>query len=130
MLIIVRGLPGSGKSTYARTSFPNILHLEQDMFLYRDRKYCYSKSEVPNAVKWCYDTTKTALKNHMDVIVSNTFIYKKHVDHYVNLAKELGAKYKIVRLKFNYGSIHDVPMEVLKSMSSRFEDYPGEIIFE
>ena len=32
MLYIVRGLPGSGKTTWSRANAPGMVHLEADMF--------------------------------------------------------------------------------------------------
>ena len=42
-LVLVRGLPGSGKSTYARSlGYPNF---EADMFFIKDGKYVYNPAK-------------------------------------------------------------------------------------
>jgi predicted kinase len=43
-LTIVRGLPGSGKSTYAKSL--NVFHIEADMFCMKDGKYEFDAERV------------------------------------------------------------------------------------
>ena len=69
----------------------------------------------------------TALRNGMDVVVSNTFTKKKFVDAYRRLAEKYGAVFEVYRMTGNYGNRHSVPENVLKSMAAGFEDWPGEI---
>ena len=38
-LILVRGVPGSGKSTFAAKVFPGAFHVENDMFHVKDGEY-------------------------------------------------------------------------------------------
>jgi len=130
MLIIIRGLPGSGKSTYAKKNYPNALHLENDMYHYHNGVYEFDNNKQRNAVEWCITTAKNALRCGMDVVVSNTFTRKRFIDSYVEFAKELHITTKVIRLETNYGNIHDVPKSVFESMKKGFEDYEGEKIVE
>lgn len=36
-LVLVRGLPGSGKTTYVRNYYPNYTHFEADLYRYDGR---------------------------------------------------------------------------------------------
>lgn len=130
MLIIVRGLPGSGKSTYVRNNFPGIFHIENDMFHIHDGKYCYDKSKQWNAVAWCFNTVKIALKHGMDVVVSNTFTKKDFIQGYVNICEETKTPYKVIRMENRFGNIHNVPEEVYANMEKGFEDWEGEEIIK
>ena len=51
-LILVRGIPGSGKTSFAYRQFPGVFHVENDMFLMHDGKYCWSKDIVKQALRW------------------------------------------------------------------------------
>lgn len=43
MLVIVRGLPGSGKTTYVRENFSPCEHVEADMFFEHKGYYVFDK---------------------------------------------------------------------------------------
>ena len=125
-LIIVRGIPGTGKSTFCREMFPDIFHLENDMFQYQNGEYHYDEKKLQKSIQWCFNTASNALKNGMDVVISNTFTKKAFVDSYTELVKKYKCNFEIYRMMGNFKDIHNVPEDVLKSMKDGFEDYEGE----
>lgn len=126
-LTIIRGLPGSGKSTYAKKNY-NCLILEQDMFFIRNGQYCYNASSIRHAVEWCKSMCEHALQLGMDVCVVNTTLKKMFVEDYKKMASRYGASFDVIRMNANYGNIHNVPQQVLDNMANSFEDWPGEKI--
>ena len=126
-LTLIRGIPGSGKSTYAKDHY-NCLILENDMFHIRDGQYMWDKDSMPDAIDWCMDTCERALSLGMDVVVSNTFTKRSVITKYFALADRYGADYEVIRCTGNYGNIHEVPRFVLESMKRNFDDWPGEKI--
>jgi uridine kinase len=73
-LVLIRGLPGSGKTTYAKNYFNGHIHLEADMyFIESDGFYNWTAERLGKAHSWCFETTKIMLNNGYDVVVSNTF---------------------------------------------------------
>ena len=127
ILRLMRGAPGSGKSTAAAKMFPGTLLLENDQFLMRDGKYCWSKESVQDAIKWCTASVETALKNSFDVIVANTFTKKRYVAAYEKLAMKYGAKFEVYRCTGNYQNVHGLNNEMVESFKKSMEDWPGEI---
>jgi len=133
-LIIVRGLPGSGKSTFAKTYFylrENRLHLEADMYhVNNNGVYVFETSKIRDSHEWCYNTTRIMLTHGKDVIVSNTFTQLWEMEKYINFCNNVTPKidFKVYRMTKNYGNIHGVPQVTLDKMAARFEDYPGEIL--
>ena len=129
-LAIIRGIPGSGKSTAAKklAAKYNLEHFENDEYLMKDGKYIWTPIAAKNAAKQCFNDTINALKSGKSVVVSNTFITKRAIDNYVNAAKQIGVDVKVFRATGNFQNIHDVPSDTLKSMKEHFEDYPGEIM--
>ena len=127
-LVLIRGLPGSGKSTFARKSFPGAFHLENDMFHIRDGEYRFDFRRQKDAVKWCMETAVRALEAGMDVVVSNTFTRRRYVLAYKSLADRFGADFSVYRMDGDWGSVHAVPESVMESMRSGFEDWDGEIL--
>lgn len=126
-LIILRGLPGSGKSTYVKKNFSKHKHYEADMFHMKNGKYDWKQENQAAAHKWCLDSTKKSLENGYKVVVSNTFTTKKEINRYTDMADKLGKKVKVFRTTKHYGSIHNVPEETLERMKKRMVDIPGEV---
>lgn len=127
-LILVRGVPGSGKSTFAAKVFPGAFHVENDMFHVKDGEYRFDFNRQKDAVSWCMDMCDTALRNDMDVIVSNTFTKCKYVMAYVKLATEHGADVSVYRMTGSFKNSHSVPAAVFENMKKNFEDWPGETV--
>lgn len=128
MLIIVRGIPGSGKSTFVKTHFPSYIHLEADMFFTNfDGDYKFDVSLLGAAHTWCINTARIFMNNKKDVVVSNTFTTIKEMKPYLEHAVDSGIDVKVFRMVKEYGSVHNVPPEAIQRMKDRFQDYDGEL---
>lgn len=126
-LTIIRGIPGSGKSTFAKENF-NCLILENDMYHMHNGNYEWKFSNMKYATNFIYETCKNALHNGMDVVVANTFTKVKFIVPYKRLAEEMDANFEVLRCAGNWQNTHNVPQDVLESMSTNFEDWHGEAI--
>ncbi len=121
-LTLIRGLPGSGKSTMARKIAidTRALHVEADMWV------DYSKRYVPEAAKRadaiCRSQARRALVFGGSVVVSNTFTQKWEMQPYLDMAHQYGAQVEIITATGDYGSIHDVPAEAIQRMRERWEE--------
>lgn len=126
-LILVRGLPGSGKSTYAKETYRRALHFEADMFFESaNGVYEYDRNLSSAAHDWCFGNTAKALRYGFDVVVSNTFCAEWEMEKYLWLAPLVNAELEIVEMRTQYGSIHDVPDEVIARMKQRWYSMPDE----
>lgn len=125
-LTIIRGLPGSGKSTEAKKL--GIFHVEADMFCMKDGEYCFDYKTHSNNHLNCKYLISFALSNDCDCVVSNTFTKLEEMNPYLDKARFYGANVEVIRMSSNYGTIHNVPLEVIDKMRERFEDYEGEKI--
>ena len=123
-LILLRGLPGSGKSTVAKL-FDKALHFEADMyFLDADGNYQFDASKIKNAHNWCRHSVMDAMKEgHPIVVVSNTFTQEWEMDVYYLLAEELGYRVTsmIVENRHEGKNIHGCPDDKIEQMKTRFE---------
>ena len=126
-LYLVRGLPGAGKSTFAKANFKCLI-LENDMWHEIDGKYQWSGKSMKDAISWVMSTTEHMLSHGRDVCVCNTFVKHTFVDIYKKIAEKHGANFIVYRCQHDYGNVHDVPEHVHESMKSGFEDWPGEIL--
>ena len=116
--ILIRGLPGSGKSTMAKQYHGSYIHLETNMFW--GPNYEFDMSRLKEAHEWCQNSARIFLASH-SVIVSNTFTTKKEMDPYFDIADEYGIVPTIILCQNQFGSIHKVPKEVIQKMRNRFE---------
>ncbi len=123
-LTLIRGLPGSGKTTLAKT-YPGF-HFEADMFFVQDGKYQFKGERIAMAHALCRRLAMETI-TYSDVVVSNTFTMVKEMKPYFDLPYDT---LEVIRCVGNHGSIHDVPEKSLQRMKSRFQDYEGEIIHE
>ena len=123
-LTIVRGLPGAGKSTYAKTV--KAMHFESDMF-FEDHlgKYEYNRNLIGAAHDWCYGHVVKCLMYGFDVVVSNTFCAEWEMEKYLNLPNLMPeVELHVVELHTQYGSIHGVPDEAVERMKARWFNLP------
>jgi predicted kinase len=122
-LIIIRGIPGSGKSTRAKFyKEQGFKHFEADMYFEISGKYIFESSKIKDAHEWCKAHVQKELEAGNSVVVSNTFIKKWEFEYYVKLAKQLGVTYTIEVMRGNYDSVHGVPFEKIKQMQENFEE--------
>jgi predicted kinase len=126
ILYIVRGIPGSGKSTFAKTLVTkDYCHKEADMFFIdRDGNYNFNPSQIKDAHKWCQEEMNLLMRlEHSPVVVSNTFTQEWEMGPYFELAKEYGYKIFTIVVENRHGGVndHNVPDEVLTKMRDRFE---------
>ena len=130
-LILVRGVSGSGKTTYAKKLInddPSLSHYEADMFFYKNGNYKFNPNKLNLAHHWCKIQTENDLQNSKSVIVSNTFTQKWEIEPYIQLAIKYNADIVIKKATGNYQNVHGVPDEVVEKMRSRWEDVESEEI--
>ena len=123
MLVLIRGLPGSGKSTMAKAlQQAGFEWFEADSYHLNDEgDYCYSPANVRAAHEWCQRETFKALANGKRVVVSNTFTRRFEMEPYFEMAKTFGIEPNILEATGNWPNVHGVPAEVVEKMRQRWE---------
>jgi predicted kinase len=120
-LILLRGLPGSGKSTFAKLICNQ--HVEADMYFMQDGKYEFIGTELKQAHEWCRTKTEAWMQKRYNVVVSNTFTQEWEMDAYYELAKQYGYRVHSIIVENRHGGVneHGVPEDKLEQMKNRFE---------
>lgn len=112
-LVLIRGLPGTGKTTRAIGYLSDgYKHFETDQFFTVDGRYCFEGERLLEAHAWCIEQTKEALKAGEFVCVSNVFATIEDIKPYA----ELGVDYQVVEATYQGQSTHKLPMAVMHAM--------------
>jgi predicted kinase len=128
-LFLLRGLPGAGKSTLAKSLSTSMSgHVEADMFfLNHEGEYKFDASKLKEAHEWCRKEAESYMKPHgFDrVIVSNTFTQENELKPYYELAEKYGYRVHSIIVENRHGeseetNIHNVPLETIQKMRERF----------
>lgn len=130
-LYLVRGLPGSGKSTFVKNLIAAISSYtcetrsyEADQYFYdKEGNYNFDVEKLYQAHMQCQNNTLKAMEDNIPVIfVSNTFTTEKEMKPYLEMAEK--NNYQIVSLvvenRHGNESVHDVPEETMTKMRNRF----------
>ena len=125
-LYLIRGVCGSGKSTFAYELWDSGLVdriFEADQyFTGDDGNYAFDAAKLAEAHKICQEKTKEFLKFGRSVAVSNTSTTEKEVETYAKIAEEFGAKFISIVVENRHGgsNIHNVPPEKIEQIKKRF----------
>ena len=131
VLFLVRGLPGSGKSTFANAIWNEYAVCEADKFFYdKEGNYNYDPSKIKDAHAWCKNEVETRMKDHQvnqqfypEIAVSNTFTQEWEMEDYFKLAEKYNYKVVSLIIENRHGgkNVHGVPDDKLEIMKNRFE---------
>ena len=126
-LILLRGLPGSGKSAVAEligAKGAGYAHYEADMYFMKDGEYKFNPAEIKLAHNWCMIQTEKAMADDTSIIiVSNTFTQEWEMEDYYKLAETYGYRVHSIIVENRHGGVnqHGVPQDKLDIMKNRFE---------
>ena len=122
ILYIVRGIPGSGKSTFANSLGCPVF--EADMYFMKDGEYKFEADKLKLAHNWCKLRVEHSMEDDLPKIaVSNTFTQEWEMEAYYGLAKQYGYTVFSVIIENRHGGVneHGVPEDKLQMMKDRFE---------
>lgn len=122
ILFIVRGLPGSGKTTLSN-KICDTVYAADDYFYDKDGNYNFDVNRLGAAHKWCEYAVKTSMETGIErIAVNNTFTREREMKPYLELANKYGYTTfsLIVENRHGNNSVHNVPKETLKKMENRF----------
>ncbi len=127
VLIIVRGVSGSGKSTFADF----LVHMSGYDLGYAAKKFEADKWFADNdepwnprylqtAHEWCQAAVKKSLQDGYITIVSNTTTTKKELKPYIKIARDLSVQYFVLISDSDYNNIYGVDDDKLCKQAQRF----------
>jgi adenylate kinase family enzyme len=130
VLTLVRGLPGSGKSTFANFVWNDYAICEADKFFYdKEGNYNFDATKLREAHEWCRNEVETRMKDneanpqyYPEIVVSNTFTQEWEMESYYKLAEKYEYRVFSIIVENRHGGVnqHGVPDDKLKQMKDRF----------
>jgi predicted kinase len=129
-LILLRGLPGSGKTTLAKiilqlrsTDEPEILSAD-DFFEDKEGDYNFDPTKLKEAHNYCqFRCSERMRQQKAKIVVANTFTQEWEMDEYFKMAERYNYRVHTVIVENRHGNenIHGVPEDKLQQMKNRFQ---------
>ena len=121
-LFLIRGLPGAGKSTFAKTLGGK--HVEADKyFINENGEYVFDATKIRQAHEYSqiFTYARMVLQEEL-IVVSNTFTTEKELKPYYELAEQYGYQVTSLIVENRHGGIseHNVLQEIIDKMKNRF----------
>lgn len=126
-IVLLRGLPGAGKTAFAKLIAENNCYpvfSVDDFFTDENGHYEFEFSENYKAYDQCLINTEKALKDGISkVIVHNTFTMDWEMKPYFNLAKSYNCQIFVLTVEnyHNGQNTHGVSNEQLKKMADKYQ---------
>jgi predicted kinase len=125
-LVICRGLPGSGKSTWAKSQGAQVYSAD-DWFTKPDGSYHWRASEIAVAHANCKVGCAFGMTLRLPlIIIDNTNSTKSEYQDYLDLAEDNGYEVEIKYFPCDVSTsiarnIHNVPRRTIERMAKRWE---------
>ena len=129
--IILRGVSGSGKSSFADflgnylwNSLTVCICSADDYHLDKNGVYRFDLSKMGEAHVWCREKFERCLSDNFDVVIlSNTNTSEKEIQPYLDLAAKYNYKVISLVVENRHGgkNIHNVPEETLQKQQQRLK---------
>ena len=132
-LIVLRGVSGSGKSTFTnmvKKSFPNLVHCSADFYFEGPTGYKFDASKLSEAHGQCFRTAIHAMIERASmVVVDNTNMTLIELAPYVQAGKAFGYNVQIAQMIATVDdaaarNVHGVPTAGVSRQHYKFEQTP------
>ena len=121
-LILLRGLPGAGKTTFGLSIDAFTASADDYFDIYHKGKF--KPHKIGAAHGWCRDLVEARMQSGWPTLtVANTFTQEWEMKPYIDMAIDYGYNVHSLIVENRHGStsVHNVPEDVIEKMKNRFE---------
>jgi predicted kinase len=135
-LLILRGLPGGGKSTVAKSILEgssSVIVCSADDYFMVDGRYEFDPARLGKAHQACIMSADRSMANgYALVVIDNTNIKKEHYLPYIKMAEKYGYTVTVrtigsvdpsVVSTYHKRQVHGVPEETIRRMAETWEEH-------
>jgi predicted kinase len=123
VVIIIRGLQGSGKSSVAKLFETKAICSADDYFV-RDGVYEWYGMGLPKAHQWCIRKCRRFMMIEAQrIVIDNTAVKARDLKPYYGLAEDYGYKVFSIVVENRHGGInsHGVPEDAIQRLREKFD---------
>jgi len=138
---IMRGLPGSGKSTYAKRNFPDAIVCSADLYFTNGMgEYNFKPAELPRAharcllkfVEWldraAISERDPESNRELTIVVDNTNVDAVSLAPYISLAIAYEADIEVITMSCDVQdaakrNVHNVPIHAIDRMYKTMQEF-------
>lgn len=129
-LILLRGVPGSGKTTLGniilfsnQSNIQDVLSAD-NFFINEKREYIFDSTKLKEAHNDCQVKCAERMRNQFSkIVVANTFTQEWEMEPYFIMAERYNYRIHTIIVENRHGNknIHNVPDEKIEQMVKRFD---------
>lgn len=123
-LLLLRGLPGSGKSSTARELRRSLrlFHAEADQYFVDSQGvFRFDGRCLGEAHRWCVEAARRSLMEGVLTVVANTFRTFVEIQPYLGLAETASTTLLLAECRGRFRSVHNVPLATVERMRRNWE---------
>lgn len=127
-LILIRGLPGAGKSYLANKWYPEYLHYDVDhLFEDVNGQYRFDAQLMKKALDFVFCMADFAVTRKENVVVSHTFLTVTEIYRFLRLADRKDVVWTVIDVARQGNhfsqSTHNIPASVYIHMQNKWESF-------
>lgn len=127
-LVLVRGLPGDGKTTLAIKAFKNegYVHVETDHYFHNNGVYKFDQAKINDAHEHAIRKMCMAIESGNNVVVCNNFIRAWELKEYIAKSGLPNKDILIIHAQGGTGNNKGINDYNIERMRYRWQEWKGE----
>lgn len=128
-LILMQGVPGSGKSSIATiiANHINAKVVSNNDYMVKNNKYCFEPARLNECIEKCQDAAERYAEEGWNLIIDNVNAEPFTVDYYFDLAERHNYRVMVIRTSRSSNecfreNIHNVPPQSIINMHGRMSE--------
>ena len=125
VLYLVRGVPGSGKTTLGKQIIKGTngaIFSADDYYTTQDGSYNFDPTKICEAHRYCQARANDAMAKGINpVVVANVFHKRVHMQPYVEYAEKHGYRVVEICVSSDFKNVHGCPEDKVRVFKETFE---------